>query len=87
MLLGANYSFNSGFYGGADNTYGQGAYFLLNANVTWELASGVDIKLWGKNLTNKAYSTFLAFQNNPGGFADRILAPPRTFGITLSYSR
>ena len=87
LSLNANYAYNSGFYGGADNTYGQGAYSVVNAQVGWTFKSGTEIKFWGRNLSNAAYATFLPFQNNPGGFTDEILAHPRTVGVAVAFRK
>ena len=87
LTLGANYAYNSGFYGGPDNTYNQGSYSVVNAQVGWTFKSGTELKFWGKNLSNTAYATFLPFQNNPGGFTDEILAPPRTLGVSITFHR
>ena len=85
VVLNGNYSYQSVIYAGPDNTYGQPGYSNINAQVSWKLDSGIEIGLWGKNLTNNAHATFVANQNNPGGFTDRILAPPRTYGVTVRF--
>ncbi len=92
LVLSANYSYQSRIYAGPDNTYGQPSYSIVNGQIAWKLDSGVEISAWGKNLTNNAHATFIAFQNNAtpagpasGGFTDRILAPPRTYGVTVRF--
>ena len=92
LMLGGNYSYESKFYGGPDNTYGQPGFSNLNAQISWKLNNGLEFTAWGKNLTDTAHAVFLAFQNNgtpagpsSGGFTDRILAPPRTFGLTIAF--
>jgi iron complex outermembrane recepter protein len=86
FTLSLSYSYNNGWYFSPDNSVGQGAYSLLNSQVTWALPDHhTEVSIWGKNLTNKDYATFFITAANPGGFEERTLGPPRTFGITLRY--
>ena len=77
-----DYSYNSGYYGEADNRLHQPSYGVLGAFVS--LATPDDrlrVRFWGKNLTNKLYSTFLASESN----GDNVQwAPPRTYGVTVT---
>jgi iron complex outermembrane receptor protein len=73
------------FYDPSNSVYQeQPAYHLFNASVGYNSPGGRwKAQLWAKNLANKQY--LIAIQANgvePAGYA----APPRTFGIRLSYS-
>ncbi len=61
----------------------QAAYGLLDARINWHLdAQNLDVALFGRNLTNKAYidqGTNLEF----GGFDIVFEAPPRIYGIEV----
>jgi iron complex outermembrane receptor protein len=68
----------------------QAAYATLNARLDWDNIYGSDISgsLWVNNLTNQTYST--GSLNNVTiiaalGIWAKTYAPPRTFGIELSY--
>jgi iron complex outermembrane receptor protein len=76
------YSYDSGFYGEADDHVYQHAYNLFNASMNWKSNSGLyGVKLWGKNLTNVNYVTSLASQ----GEGDYVQwAPPRTYGFDVT---
>lgn len=82
VALAATYSYNSGFYYEPDNRFRQGPVSLLSASAAW--TSSLDsytVRIWGKNLTDKAYTTAMYAQEN----ADYAkYAPPRTYGITIT---
>ena len=81
VSLGATVSYNDGFYYEPDNRLHQGPYTILNATATWTSEDeNYSIQLWGKNLSNAAYTQGEYSQGN-GDYA--IYAPPRTFGATL----
>lgn len=87
LTFSGNLYHTAKWFSGADNIVEQSAYSLLNGQVTWSLSdSGPEISIWGKNITNKAYSTFIGQGLNPGGYTNRSIAPPRTYGVTLRYS-
>jgi iron complex outermembrane recepter protein len=77
-----SYSYNSGYFGEADNRLHQPSYGVVGAFVS--LATPDDrlrVRFWGKNLTNKLYSTFIASESN----GDNVQwAPPRTYGVTVT---
>jgi iron complex outermembrane recepter protein len=85
LVINGTYSYNSGWYFGADNSdLRQRAYSLVNGQVTWRPnQSGLEVTLWGKNLSNTTYATFFNYANNPYGYSDRILGHPRTYGVTI----
>jgi iron complex outermembrane receptor protein len=80
--LAATYSYNAGFYYEPDNRFHQGGYGLVNASATWSTLDELwSVRAWGKNLTQKAYTTAMYAQTN-GDYAE--YAPPRTFGLTVT---
>lgn len=82
LTFNAVYAYSSRWYASADNYAYQPAYAILNASVQWTLAdSGLAVRLWGKNLTNRIYANSVG-EANQGIF--RQLAAPRTYGATLS---
>ena len=87
ITFSADFSYNSGWYSGAENFLRQPSYSVINARVLWTppAASHLDVTVWGKNLGNKAYSTYFITQVNPYGLDEETLAPPRTYGITVHY--
>ncbi|WP_310227746.1 TonB-dependent receptor [Sphingobium xenophagum] len=82
-----NYSYSSRFYSGPDNILGQGRYGLLDSTLTYKFADEkMKVGVFGKNLTNKNYYTYLIAQANPGGFEEGQAAAPRTYGVMVGYS-
>ena len=80
--VAATYSYNAGFYYEPDNRFHQGGYGLVNASAMWSsLDEAWSVRAWGKNLTQKAYTTAMYAQTN-GDYAE--YAPPRTFGLTVT---
>lgn len=61
-----------------ENTLGQGAYSLLNANIGYSF-QGYELMVWGQNLANKRYADY-AYNF---GFAAVHLGRPATYGVTL----
>jgi len=73
---------------------------LINASLSYKLASGFEISVWGQNLTNediKIYgndfwfvyydlATAIANPQVVTGTSQPRFAPPRTYGATLRYS-
>jgi len=59
------------------------SYALLNARAAYVLeGSNIEFSLWGKNLTDEEYPThIIPFLGN--GFS--IFAPPRTYGVAVSW--
>ncbi len=81
VTLAASYYHNSGYYSDPENRLEQPSYELVNASLGYQFDNGLGIRLWGKNLTDDRYFTFLQgdFFKDPAAYA-----PPRTYGITLS---
>jgi iron complex outermembrane receptor protein len=61
---------------------------LLNANLNWNkiAGSGFDLSVFGTNLTNEQYYTFVAGLTQSVGFDTAELGQPRMFGARLRYS-
>ena len=76
---------NSGYYWTADNRLRQPSYTIVNAGLSWTPDSGSwDLKVWGKNLFDSTYYVIQGPSAYPVG-DNQVQAPPRTFGVTLSY--
>lgn len=81
LTFAANYYYNDGWYAAPDNRLFQPSYSLIDANVALEtLDKNWRISLFGRNLTDKKYSTFLYNQADGDGVA---WAPPRTYGVKV----
>lgn len=64
----------------------QPGYDLLNARASLVLRSGLELGLWGRNLTDEDYRVdFMAPAPILGGSAMQILAPPRTYGAEIRF--
>ena len=76
-----SYYYNDGFFWEANNRLRQGSYNIVNTSLTWTAPSKkFDVRLWGKNLTDKRYTVFGSTSPTGDQVAD---SDPRTFGITL----
>lgn len=81
-----NYHYNGLFYPEPDNVLRQPGYGLVNAKVDWTLPNGrTELGLWGRNLTNKDYYSWMLGQGNPGGASMGTLGDPRTYGVSIRY--
>ena len=82
FTLSANYFYNDGYFTEPENRLREPKYGVVNGSLTWLSASRqFEVRLWGKNLTNKTYS----YQINAITVGDaRIAAPGRTFGVTAA---
>lgn len=83
FVLAANYRYNDGFSWSieADDRTRQKSYSAVNASLSWtSLDERVSIRLWGKNITDAEYYTFVNTSAN-GDYGSP--ADPATFGITL----
>jgi iron complex outermembrane recepter protein len=79
--LNVSYSYDSGYYTQPDNILRQPAFGVLAATLHLDFRNGLGLKLWGRNLTNAIIYEQLAataFNTNAN------LAPPRTYGFTLT---
>ncbi len=73
----------SKFYWEASERLSQGAYSIVNAQITWAVGrTGLSASIWAKNLGNAdAYRSVLA-----SAIVDRGLSiEPRTFGVEIGY--
>jgi len=81
FTLAANYHYNDGFVGTADERVVQDSYQLIDASVTWrEADERMYVRLWGNNLAEEYFRTQLSATNSgdngtPGA--------PRTYGLTM----
>lgn len=81
LTLAAHYYHNSGWFADPENRLEQPSYDLINATVNYEMDNGFAVQLWGKNLSDEVYYSFI----QGGALNDAITwAPPRTYGITVS---
>jgi iron complex outermembrane receptor protein len=81
-------SYTSSQYFGVLNTPAVywGGYGLLNANVAYVMPNGkTQISLWGKNLTDRLYATFIADLQAGFGEINTEWGPPLTYGIELRH--
>jgi iron complex outermembrane receptor protein len=63
------------------------AYDLWNAHVQWRTASeALAVKLWVTNLTDEVYYPMAFDHTTNTGMTQHIVAPPRWFGATVTYS-
>ena len=84
IIVGADVTGNGKTYWDIDNQYSQEVYAQLGAHLLFDLGS-VNVNLWGKNLTNTKYSTFLVESSVDGvknAFAQRGL--PIHMGVDIS---
>ncbi len=64
----------------------QGGYNLLHARLSYDfLDDRAQVALWGKNLLDESYFTWVSPVVSSFGIATRIYNEPRTFGGELSY--
>ncbi len=74
---------NAGFAWDADNVILQPDYTLLNGSISWTVPDGsVELRLWGRNLTDTYYASFAT---NGGQRASWAPAAPRTYGIAAGF--
>ncbi len=77
-------TYNDGYYFLADNKLRQPSYALVNASLRYGFADqSTAVQLWGKNLGDKQYYSYVS--QFAGSLGDATVpAAPRTYGITLS---
>ena len=69
--MGANLAIQGKTYWEADNVLSQKFYALLGAHVALDMGA-VELDVWGRNLTNTNYNTFLVYSKMTGqNFAQR----------------
>jgi len=60
----------------------QGQVDLVNSAITWNSGSGLGVRLWVNNLTDKKYYSYIAHSGTSG--VKGSPAAPRTYGVTLT---
>ncbi|WP_162256513.1 TonB-dependent receptor [Sphingomonas sp. Root710] len=83
LSLRASYNYTSSFYFRADNlaSQKQKAYGLADASATLKLHGGTSVQLWGRNLFDKKYASYL------NSIASEVVATygdRRTYGFTVT---
>jgi iron complex outermembrane receptor protein len=70
--------------GGKTDLVGSKGYALINAGLAWN-SDNIQIRVWGKNVTNKKYYPF--GYDTAGAFGTVLLTPgtPRTFGVEATF--
>lgn len=63
---------------------GEGDFWTLNGRLSY-IGENVSVGLWGKNLTDEEFYGFGISIENLFGNGYRMLAPPRTYGVDVSY--
>lgn len=84
LLLTVDYYHNSGYFYEPDNSLRQGAYNLLNGQVRFDFSKHYAVRVWGRNLLNKNYTSSGATQLGSAGYA-WAAAPPRTYGAAVDF--
>ena len=75
-------SYNSGYFGEADNFLRQPSFDLLSTSLKWtSVDNRYSVRLWGNNLLNKAVASQIS--TFPLTYAYAYADPPRTYGITF----
>lgn len=85
ITIGANVTGNGNIYWDAANTVNQKFYAVLGAHVACSLGRSVVVNLWGRNLTDTRYATFLvqsSVDNVNRAFAQR--GNPLQVGLDVS---
>jgi iron complex outermembrane receptor protein len=83
IVISPNLAYNSGFFWLPDNTFAQRPLYLLDGQVKYVIGTGkLQVRAWGRNLTNKQYSVNAYEEGGAAGYVQQP-APPRTFGINL----
>lgn len=81
LTFGLNYSAAGKIYWTEKNDVSQSFYGTLNGRVSLQ-AQALQIDLWGRNLTNKDYTTFY-FESMSRGFEQK--SKPIQFGVDIRY--
>ncbi len=59
-------------------------YWLWNARISWSLDERYEVALWGKNLLDEEYLTYV-IDLSDFGFNEQMYGLPRHFGVELTY--
>jgi iron complex outermembrane recepter protein len=84
LSLVGNYSYQASHYWNPDNVIVAPAVGLLDASITLHGRNGLDLSLWGTNLTGKKYYTAEFEGSTPLGIAGSPAAP-RLYGIRVGF--
>jgi iron complex outermembrane receptor protein len=79
-----NYSYKSSQFWNPDNLIRQPAVGLVDASITLYGRNGLDLSLWGTNLTGKQYYT-ADFETSGAGGILASPAAPRLYGIRVGF--
>ena len=80
LSVTATFAYNDGWYGDPSNRTRQPSYWLINGSANFTIAKKYSLIAWVKNLTNQQYDRQLSETATTDAY---ILAPGRTFGLTL----
>lgn len=81
--LGLNYAYNDGYNWEPSSRTVQDSYGLLSAYVSWKSADErYGLRLFGSNLTGEEYFSFVTSTQVTDNYS---AAPPRTWGVELSF--
>lgn len=83
VRLSALYNYNSGYYFDPDESSHQDGYHVFNASAEYVLNDNWSVSLWGRNLTDDEYRAQMSAVQT--GMAE-VLAPPRTYGVSVEYN-
>ncbi|GAA5525692.1 pesticin receptor [Microbulbifer aestuariivivens] len=83
IIFNANAMYQDEVFYSIENTAAAGddARTLVNVNVTWDNYEGLEVALWGKNLTDEEYR---AHSFEQSGMAFYIPGEPLTWGLSVS---
>lgn len=81
LTVGLNYTGAGKIYWTEKNDVSQSFYGTLNGRISLQ-AKALQIDFWGRNLTNKDYTTFY-FESMARGFEQR--SKPLQFGVDVRY--
>lgn len=78
------------FYFSESHDQESSPYELLNARLTYQFSTAIEVSLWAENLLDKKYATRgFYFGLEPPNYADKLYmsyGDPRQVGITMKYS-
>ena len=83
----ASYSDDVYYSAFQDIAVGQKAYTLTNARLSWRsVDEKLELALWGKNLSDKEYASYVFDLRPDFGFLQRMRGVPRTVGVEARYA-
>lgn len=85
FVSSAGVQYNDGYFWDAQNRLRQPSYAIVNGSIAWTPNDGpFDMRVWAKNLFDATYYSIRNAAAFPVG-DNQVQAPPRTFGVTLTY--